>query len=888
MTETTTSKVEKWSYPLKVGEVEPTDPQQYYDALAKAKAGFYPVGGNGLWHGGIHFDEDTLLVKDLTEVRCIADGEVVAYRIDDSYPTSDYSGTPAAQFSTGFVLIKHILKPPAPTTPSPSSPGATASGPSLTFYSLYMHLLDWKTYKETPSLKRPAYWGGGLFRVKTNAPDSLLGLRVRSEGSSQSQELAVIPRGTTVTTEPAPSTNKWLKIISVSPALSGLEANTGWVFKKELRHLAADQYIVDKEAKDPIPEYKNGANLRDLVSGNVIGFLPPGTQIKVAEGPGKYKKLLEVVSGEVVPKLTSNVNPAGFGKIYADSLEELNEPQTPLGDVFVLPRPVKIKAGERIGHVGRYQNNGDVASKNLLHLEVFSSEDVPAFIESCKPIGASQQDDQKKLLMVHKGASQIVPHSDGINNNHPPVASASSPTSGVDVIISVDTLDRLPADRKIKTGGGTAGAESPWWRVENKFANDAGQPLNGWLHEQTLITTRHSGWEWVGFQYLKETVTNAENLAGHLDTQSSLTEAEVKNYSAQLNAADGGPVREWLYKVINTDSDDKLSVGEIKAALAKFWIAQPVSQLVTRYESEWLWSESKWSELDSLMEESPGVANPDWIVEKKRIEKLSWWTQLASKQAITGDGNVWHFHPVGILGNFFVSRMRRDYDLGSLSSHYETGGRGSIVVSGGAGDAGGASYGAYQMTSQTKIKNADGTFTVIIGGTVKQFVNWSDMPWKSEFVGLTPGSAAFTSKWKELVESKGQEFVDVEHEFIKVTHFDVQMKKVLTDTGIDLRYHSHTMNDVVWSTAVQQGPSASIVVNAINSLGIAHEETKAYDEKLIDAIYKERGRKIVGGEKNGQLFYFAKNSVAVQQGVANRFDSEKPKAQGRLKDESGY
>lgn len=103
-----------------------------------------------------------------------------------------------------------------------------------------------------------------------------------------------------------------------------------------------------------------------------------------------------------------------------------------------------------------------------------------------------------------------------------------------------------------------------------------------------------------------------------------------------------------------------------------------------------------------------------------------------------------------------------------------------------------------------------------------------------------------------------------------------------------MRYHSHTINDVVWSTAVQQGPSASIVANAINSLGIAHEETKAYDEKLIDAIYKERGRKIVGSEKNGQLFYFAKNSLDVQQGVADRFDSEKTKAQGRLKDEIGY
>lgn len=73
-----------------------------------------------------------------------------------------------------------------------------------------------------------------------------------------------------------------------------------------------------------------------------------------------------------------------------------------------------------------------------------------------------------------------------------------------------------------------------------------------------------------------------------------------------------------------------------------------------------------------------------------------------------------------------------------------------------------------------------------------------------------------------------------------------------------------------------------------NSLGTPHEETKAYDEKLIGAIYNERGRKIVGGTLNGQLYYFSKNSVSVQSGVAERFLSEKAKAQGRLKDENSY
>jgi len=122
MTETT-NKIQKWSYPLKVGTAEATDPQQFYKALAKAKDGYYPLGANGLWHGGVHFDEASGLVKDLTEVRCIADGEVVAYRIDEKYPISDFGSTHSV-YSTGFVLVKHRLELPAPSTPAP----ATGSG----------------------------------------------------------------------------------------------------------------------------------------------------------------------------------------------------------------------------------------------------------------------------------------------------------------------------------------------------------------------------------------------------------------------------------------------------------------------------------------------------------------------------------------------------------------------------------------------------------------------------------------------------------------------------------------------------------------------------------------------------------------------------------------
>jgi hypothetical protein len=58
-------------------------------ALGNAQNGFYPLGANGLWHGGTHFDGKTgNALKQDVGIRTIADGEVVAYRLDSKYPSN--------------------------------------------------------------------------------------------------------------------------------------------------------------------------------------------------------------------------------------------------------------------------------------------------------------------------------------------------------------------------------------------------------------------------------------------------------------------------------------------------------------------------------------------------------------------------------------------------------------------------------------------------------------------------------------------------------------------------------------------------------------------------------------------------------------------------------
>ncbi|RBH52921.1 MULTISPECIES: hypothetical protein [Pseudomonas] len=659
MTETTTSKVEKWSYPFKIEGAEATDPQQYYKALAKANDGYYPLGSNGLWHGGVHFDESTGLVAQQSEVRCIADGQVIAYRIDEAYPVSAYSDRSTIA-STGFVLVKHQLEVPAPPTPATAA-GATpapaaAGGPTLVFYSLYMHLLDMAGYNATPALERPAYWGGDTYQVSASANDKVLGLNVHAaQKNTQGYEqiLATLPQGTTVTTGEASANGQWLKIVSVSPEMSGLAADTGWIYKGNMSSLGNNQYLIGKKADDVPANQAKGLNVHQTAatSGAILSVLPTGTQVKISEegASGQYRKLVEIISGEPVPALTADASGSLPGFVWLPSLETRREPKA-MGSVVVLDTPVTIKAGALVGHAGQYQNHDEGSPRNLVHLEVFSCDDVEAFVTQSRSKANALPANQKNLMKVYKN-TKLITHRADISSTNPPKVSDDGTMTGYDLIIPVSVLEAMPADKKIKVPAATQGGDTLWWHLEGLLGDAQGNPISGWLAEQDLMTTRHNPWEWEGFEFIEETVSNADHLAANFHDRNLLDDSEKATFLPKVSTSTRGPAKERLYNLIDTDKDDKLTANEIRAALAKPWFAQSISQLVTKYESEWYYKAEKWDALDELMGHTAAQPNVSWVAEKKRIEKLAWWGDLAGKEGIGEGGKIWHFHPVGMLSN---------------------------------------------------------------------------------------------------------------------------------------------------------------------------------------------------------------------------------------------
>ena len=106
------------------------------------------------------------------------------------------------------------------------------------------------------------------------------------------------------------------------------------------------------------------------------------------------------------------------------------------------------------------------------------------------------------------------------------------------------------------------------------------------------------------------------------------------------------------------------------------------------------------------------------------------------------------------------------FALGKLSERFEVGGRGPGTVSTGVGDAGGVSYGSYQMTSVPR------------GGTVLRFVRDPSFPFADAFKDLTPGTQEFSDAWRRLAQEQPEAFKEAQHEFIRRTHFDPMAERI--------------------------------------------------------------------------------------------------------------
>ncbi len=707
------------------------DTRFYFQALSNASDGFYPIGANGQWHGGIHFDAQTGATLPQEEgIRCIGDGEVVAYQVESQYSSVEYS-TGKALYSRGFTLVRHRLElPPAPATKqqgqkeqnktapasdhTPQRPDQKAEEPSLIFYSVYLHLLDWAGYQKLDAKKpRPGYWGDEIYLVGDKAFDQ------------------------------------------------------------------------DRTRNAFIPEDSGpGINLR-TAENQYAGFAPRGVKLKLGEeNPRKkgYFKIVEVVSGTTYP---GDVTGTYVFKGSSKSKEGL----TPVGaeptkdTVHVLPKPKPIKAGELIGYLGQYERYIDTnpmvsaRPRSLTQLDVFTPDDIKGFIAKSRERAKQLDAKQKVLLKVDKGAKLALPTKadqriaaqdavvavgtpkassgwiqvrrgtleiaersalgtfDSATNSYPggkipyrfvgaqdsdAITQAAYNALGKDakaaytrrqvwvptgtpVWVEAGMLDsegtasgremQAWSQFPLKVGQGDGPTANfvrvvaikqlskvvaepdgtRWWEIDIGTAD--GSSRIGWVREKDHpLVTLCSPWDWPGFEIVEGDTSTPEQLyARHIDATKQARPDEQAALAAKAAEANGGPLFSRLCDAIDLDDDKVLTSEELRKALKQPWLADALSRLIIHHTSEWGTPAEQWNAIDK---DIPELRKVDWDKEKERIQALQWWSQVKTDPALPVDAKVYAFHPIGIIVNFLnISDSLKELirRIGDIISHGEGG-----------------------------------------------------------------------------------------------------------------------------------------------------------------------------------------------------------------------
>lgn len=654
----TLAPLKNWAHPFG----DKSNPLVQLTNLSKAVAGYYPVGRSGLWHGGVHFDGGTAGILKQDHVRCIADGEVVAYRIAAQTPVTTYYTAAdklvQAPFASGFVLVRHHLQAPK-LEDSPDSP------PSLIFYSLYMHLQDWKTYEDDPKLARPVFWRVGTYRVKSDVADrEPLGANVYASQKSKTV-LAVLPRGTPVTINLAGASGGLVKLKSAQgidlPALDAKSGVLGYVQLSLLEPIGG-AYRVRLDALGAGKGKQLNVHAAASAESPVVAALPRGAEV-VISGEGDYRKLETIVPRDMEAESGADDYQTPQGYLRFTALEAVLAPER-VDSVVIPAQPIPIKAGELIGHLGPYQTSKLAPPVYKLHLETFTADNLPKFFEASRAWADRLPVKEKTWLKLEKGTGVIT------GTGGPPSVMQVGTPSGYPLLVPRSLLDGLGAADK----RAVAGEAFNWYRLTGLLHDTQDKPLDGWVCERVGTTPWVSPWHWDGYEIINDYGPLASSLAYNFNARGLLTDEEVERLRPHIDAWDQGPLQTRLYDIVDTDHKDGMSPDEMRAALAIPAKAQLLSQLVINYESEWHYRQQKWDDLDDVQGHTPSTPFLNWMAEKERIRELKWWSDVAGRVGLPESGRVYHLHPIGLKVNFIHSSIEVLIQrIGNIISHGEGG-----------------------------------------------------------------------------------------------------------------------------------------------------------------------------------------------------------------------
>lgn len=558
-----------------------TNEHEVHKLLKREPLGGYAVSGKGMWHGGIHVTEagagQSLDLKH--GVLCIADGEVVAWRLNRVYPVSEIAaqdGKPAfhALYSTGFALVRHTIEFPKDT--------------KLTFFSLYMHLQDLAGYEADKTLRKPAYWSPD-FKVTGFAKD-----KPRPSGD-----------------QTAPAQQAGLRVRASQP------------------------------------------------HGAPLCILPQGTQISLGKREGNWGKIRDTHGAKLIPPRTGEyVAPSAavdgwvfLGDENGGRVVEEMMPESSLDCVVVPSTPIPIKAGELIGHLGRYDSLTQQTSNRMVHIEVFCGEDIKSFIDKGRTWISANGAQASAWKQLGLPADPTILRVDKKTTLYKAINQPGQDAPQTDVI-QVSSLAELGKQREnqyTETKAGSDGLKCRWWKVES--ADVLRHDITGWVREQNFAggrVTREFPQKWVDFETFDDphdqTHTIFANTKAFVDYSMGADMPE-RGALSKLN-----PLMGKIYRALYPTGEQSRAADELCAAAEDPWRALRMSRLIIKHESEWA-NAGKWKQLIGEIEKQTGP-RPQHAAAQERIQRLVWWDDVKASVVNFPAPKAFHINPIGLIGNF--------------------------------------------------------------------------------------------------------------------------------------------------------------------------------------------------------------------------------------------
>ena len=204
------------------------------------------------------------------------------------------------------------------------------------------------------------------------------------------------------------------------------------------------------------------------------------------------------------------------------------------------------------------------------------------------------------------------------------------------------------------------------------------------------------------------------------------------------------------------------------------------------------------------------------------------------------------------------------WELGKTSEKFESGGRGPGVINDYNGkasdDFGGASYGIYQLASFLPPIMPNGKQRKSAQNSpLVQYIRNSRFKYRLQ--QYRPATPEFDGEWKAIANEHPAEFREDQHAHIKKSYYDVMMTN-LKRAGLDLSSYGPSVQDLVWSTAVQLGPGATEVF-----LTPLKGKAQLSDLDIVNLVSDYKLSKVDS--------LFRSSNQNIKDGVSRRYASEK-------------